>query len=100
MLFPYQQWPSGTCVNLDNFGWSDVMSSYRVSYDGYVPLAGDSTTYGVKFFSNANCSGSVLTSTFGTSGGANAVSSVGSTWNNQVTSFQVIYRRVEAASPR
>ncbi|MFT3767109.1 MAG: hypothetical protein QM820_16555 [Minicystis sp.] len=94
--FPYQQWPSGTCITLDNYGWSDITSAYRVSFDGYTPATGDTSTYGIKFFSNANCSGAMFTSTFGTSEGTNAVSSLGSTWNDQVTSFQIVYRRVEA----
>jgi hypothetical protein len=99
LRFPYEKWTSGKCVSLGQFGFNDQLTSYKVSYGSYVRPANDSATYGVTFYWDTACGGATTTSTFGAAGGTNSVSSMGSTWNDQASSFRVVYRRVEAQSP-
>jgi hypothetical protein len=94
LSFPYERWSSGTCVNLTDYSFNDAMTSYKIDYTGFSNP--DGGTYGVTFAWNTGCSGSTTTSTFSTSGGTNSSSNVGTTWNDQASSFKVTYRKVDA----
>ncbi|APR82434.1 Fibronectin type III domain protein [Minicystis rosea] len=95
--FPYERWTSGSCISLSAYGMQDDMSSYTVGYTGFSNP--DGGTYGVTFYKDGGCSGGTLTSTFSTSGGTNSSSYVGSSWNDEATSFKVVYRKVDALNP-
>jgi len=92
--FPYERWTSGTCVSLSAAGMQDDMSSFKVGFTSFSNP--DGGTYGVTFYKDSGCSGGTYSSTFSTSGGTNSVSSVGSSFNDEATSFKVVYRKVDA----
>ncbi|MEZ4294940.1 MAG: hypothetical protein R3B70_08175 [Polyangiaceae bacterium] len=80
---------SGHCYNISGVesGWNDEASSYK-----FQNVNCDTTVY---MYKDSNCSGSVKTRTFPGGTPGEEVSSIsstfGSTWNNAITSFQIVY---------
>lgn len=99
LRFPYERWQSGACVNLTDYSFNDALTAFTAASSPYARLATDGTFYGVIFYQDINCSGSTYTSSFAPGGGTNSVSYVGSSWNDQASSFKVVYRHVEAREP-
>jgi hypothetical protein len=78
----YQKSPSSTCFNLTDYSFNDALSSYKWATD-----TGSAT---LTLYKDINCSGSSTTSTAASSSSV-SVSSMGSSWNDVVSSIKVTY---------
>jgi hypothetical protein len=76
----YQQANSGTCFTLTDYAFNDEMSSFAWA-------TGSSATT-LTFYKDVDCSGSSFSSSLAASS-STSESDVGSTWNDQVSSFRV-----------
>jgi hypothetical protein len=85
----YQKSPSNTCFNLTSYSFNDALSSYKWATD-----TGSAT---LTFYKDINCSGSSTTST-AASNSSVSVSSMGSSWNDVVSSFKVSYTTTVSSS--
>lgn len=89
LTFPYTQSSSGKCYNMSDVksGWADDAGSLRL----YAPLTKSARLH---VYKNKNCSGAEA-STLVAAGGSASVAHVGDTygsgWNNEISSFKVVY---------
>lgn len=95
--YPYEAWSSGTCINVEQ---NDILSSYSISSRTYTQPAGDNNVYGLQLFEHIDCGGASLLKPFPTGATTTSVASIGSAWNDKVTSFKVVYRHVRALEPK
>lgn len=89
LTFPYTQSASGACFNIGDVksGWNDDVSSLKL-------IAPKTHSARVYVYKDANCSGSEA-NTYAASGSTTSVSSLGGTygsgWNDELSSFKVVY---------
>lgn len=83
----YEQSTSGTCINVNTSAFNDKASSFQF----YAPTSTAATLW---LFKDADCSGgstSVTASANGTSTMASMNGSLGSAWNDSLSSIMVVY---------
>lgn len=89
LIYPYTQASSGSCHDMGDVksGWSDDVGSLKV----FAPLSTSARLY---VYKGTSCSGAEA-STYVAAGGSASVAHVGNTygsgWNNNISSFKVVY---------
>jgi hypothetical protein len=84
LALAYERSPSGTCFNLTDYSFNDMMSSFKWPIDWSNNYYGSAAT--LTLYKDVGCSGT--STSYSTSYGTSA-SSLGSTWNDIVSSVKV-----------